>query len=69
VEQPVPTLFELLKLDDTALIDWRRKTRETLETDPDATLRLMYDAITREVTERAAISWGLTPARASHGRR
>jgi hypothetical protein len=67
VDQPLPTLFELLKLDDSALIDWRRQARETLETDPDPSLQIVYDATTREVTERAAIAWGLVPSRASHG--
>jgi hypothetical protein len=69
VDEPVPTLFQLLKLDDSALISWRGKTRERLETDPDPSLQLLYDATTREITERAAIAWGLVPSRASHGRR
>jgi hypothetical protein len=46
-------LADLVKLDDSALIAWRRETRTGLERDPDEALQAIYDATTREIATRA----------------
>jgi hypothetical protein len=52
-----PRLADLVKLDDSALIAWRRKTRTELEHSPDAALQVVYDATTEEVAVRAGEKW------------
>jgi hypothetical protein len=53
----VPELAKLVRLDDTALIAWRRAARAELERRPDPALRAVYDQTTAEVTQRAATAW------------
>jgi hypothetical protein len=53
-----PRLADLIKMDDTALITWRRETRAELEHNPDPELQITYDQTTREVTARAGEKWG-----------
>jgi hypothetical protein len=52
-----PNLADLVKLDDSALIAWRRETRSELEYNPDQALQSVYDATTREVATRAGDKW------------
>jgi hypothetical protein len=52
-----PKLADLVKLDDSALIAWRRRTRTELEHRPDAALQVVYDATTQEVAARAGERW------------
>ena len=52
-----PNLADLVKLDDSALIAWRRQARTELENHPDKTLRAVYDATTQEVAARAGEKW------------
>lgn len=54
----VPELAKLVRLDDTALIEWRREARAALDRSPDPELRAVYDQTTAEVTQRAATAWG-----------
>jgi hypothetical protein len=54
----VPELAKLVRLDDTALIAWRREARAELDRSPDPELRAVYDQTTAEVTQRAATAWG-----------
>ena len=49
----VPNLADLVKLDDSALIAWRRETRTGLERNPDEALQAIYDATTQEIATRA----------------
>jgi hypothetical protein len=53
----LPNLAELVTLDDSALIAWRRQARAELEQDTDMALQAAYDATTREVTARARDAW------------
>jgi hypothetical protein len=53
----IPRLADLVKLDDSALIAWRRQTRSQLEHSPDAALQMVYDATTREIAVRAGERW------------
>jgi hypothetical protein len=55
--EPPPSLADLVKLDDSALITWRRNARNELEQCPDAALQAVYDATTQEVTARACEAW------------
>ena len=48
-----PNLADLVKLDDSALIAWRRETRTELEHHPDEALQAVYDAARREIATRA----------------
>ena len=50
-------LADLVKLDDSALIAWRRETRTELERNPDAALQAVYDATTQEMAVRAGEKW------------
>jgi hypothetical protein len=55
----------LSQLDDTALLDWRVKTRAELETLPPrsaehAALSAMYEASLDELVERARKAWAKT---------
>lgn len=52
-----PKLEKLVRLDDTALLDWRREARAELETNPSPELQAVYDETTAEVTQRAATAW------------
>jgi hypothetical protein len=52
-----PDLTNLVGLDDSALIAWRRQTRTELEGNPDPALQAVYDATTQEVTVRAGEQW------------
>ena len=52
-----PNLADLVKLDDSALIAWRRQTRTELECNPDEPLQAVYDATTQEVAARAGEKW------------
>jgi hypothetical protein len=47
-----PNLADLVKLDDSALIAWRRETRTELECNPDTALQAVYDATTQEMAAR-----------------
>jgi hypothetical protein len=53
----VPTLEKLVRLDDTALLEWRRAARDEMDRNPSAELQAVYDQTTREVTSRAADAW------------
>jgi hypothetical protein len=53
----IPNLADLVKLDDSALIAWRRETRTELEYHPDEALQIIYDATTQEVATRAGETW------------
>lgn len=53
----VPELAKLVRLDDTALLDWRKEARAELEHSPDPVLQAVYDQTTAEVTQRAATAW------------
>jgi hypothetical protein len=53
----VPRLADLVRLDDSALITWRRETRAELEHNPDPALRAVYDQTTQEVAARAGEKW------------
>lgn len=53
----VPSLADLISLDDSALIAWRRETHGELAHNPDPALRAVYDATTREVASRAGDQW------------
>jgi hypothetical protein len=53
----VPALADLIKLDDSALIAWRRETRAELERNPDKVLQVVYDATTQEIAIRAEQEW------------
>jgi hypothetical protein len=57
----MPALAALLERDDSALFAWRHEARDELERNPSAALQRLYDQTTAEVTERAAVSWGLAP--------
>jgi hypothetical protein len=54
----VPTLQKLLKLDDTALLEWRMEARAELDRNPGGELQAVYDQSTAEVSERARTAWG-----------
>ena len=54
----VPRLVDLIRLDDSALIRWRRETRAELERNPSAELQTVYDQTTQEVAARAGEKWG-----------
>jgi hypothetical protein len=53
----VPALADLVKLDDSALIAWRRETSAELERNPDEGLQVVYDATTQEIATRAEQKW------------
>ena len=53
----VPNLADLVKLDDSALIAWRRETRTELEYRPDEALQAVYDAARQEIATRAGEKW------------
>jgi hypothetical protein len=53
----IPKLADLVKLDDSALIAWRRETRTELQHHPDVALQAVYDATTQEVAARAGERW------------
>jgi hypothetical protein len=53
----LPDLADLVTLDDSALIAWRREARAELEHVPGAALQSAYDATTREVAARACEAW------------
>lgn len=48
----VPMLADLVKLDDSALIAWRKQTRAELDHNPDQALQALYDATTQEMASR-----------------
>jgi hypothetical protein len=52
-----PDLTDLVELDDSALIAWRREARTELEHRPDVRLQAAYDATTQEIAARAAEKW------------
>jgi hypothetical protein len=52
-----PNLADLVKLDDSALIAWRRNTRTELECNPEMALQAVYDATTQELLTRAGEKW------------
>ena len=52
-----PELADLVRLDDSALIAWRRDARTELEHRPDVSLQAVYDATTQEITDRAGEKW------------
>ena len=52
-----PDLADLVVLDDSALIAWRRDARTELEHRPDMALQAVYDATTQEITVRAGEKW------------
>ena len=52
-----PNLADLVKLDDSALITWRRETRTELEYHPDEALQAVYDATGQEIATRASEKW------------
>ena len=52
-----PNLADLVELDDSALIAWRRRARTELERDPGPALQAVYDATTWEITARAREAW------------
>jgi RES domain-containing protein len=54
----VPRLADLVGLDDSALIRWRRETLAELERHPSEDLQAVYDQTTREVAARAGGKWG-----------
>jgi hypothetical protein len=54
----VPRLADLVRLDDSALIRWRRETRAELERNPSEELQTLYDQTTQEVAARAGEKWG-----------
>lgn len=54
----IPELAKLVRLDDSALIEWRREARAELDRGLDPELRAVYDQTTAEVTQRAATAWG-----------
>ena len=49
----LPNPAELVSLDDSALIAWRRQARAELDHAPGAALQSAYDATTREMAARA----------------
>jgi hypothetical protein len=53
----VLNLADLVKLDDSALISWRREMRSELEYNPDKALQAVYDATTQEIVARAGEEW------------
>lgn len=58
----VPTYAEIVRWDDTTLINWRREAKAVLVRDPcNDALQRVYDASTQEVANRARDSWGATP--------
>lgn len=52
-----PDLTDLVGLDDSALIAWRREARTELEYRPDVRLQAVYDATTQEIAARAGEKW------------
>jgi hypothetical protein len=52
-----PDLTNLVGLDDSALIAWRREARTELEHRPDGRLQAVYDMTTQEIADRAAAKW------------
>jgi hypothetical protein len=52
-----PRLADLFRMDDTALIQWRREARVQLEHDPSAELQIAYDQTTQEIVRRAGEWW------------
>jgi hypothetical protein len=52
------SLAELIAMDDSDLIAWRREAREELSRDPkNDRLQLLLDASLNELTDRAATAW------------
>jgi RES domain-containing protein len=54
----VPRLADLIRLDDSTLIQWRRETCAELERNFSAELQAVYDQSTQEVAARAGGKWG-----------
>jgi hypothetical protein len=59
----VPTYVEIVRWDDTTLINWRKEAAAELEKTPgNEPLRRVFDASTQEVVQRSRMSWGMAPA-------
>jgi hypothetical protein len=59
----IPTYADIVRWDDTALINWRRQAKAELDRNPrDDALQRCYDASTVEVANRTRANWGMAPA-------